>query len=102
MLQVYLSDASFVPYVCCIHVFHVARVLCYSEIQGAQGVMVARHEQRRIGRDELKGDGQCALGASGRGVWGQGARVGRGKRPQIKVDRVGCTCEASHPHAQAP
>ena len=43
MLQVYVSDVSSVLDVCCIQVFHVARVSCCSESQGCWGVMVARH-----------------------------------------------------------
>jgi hypothetical protein len=49
MLQVYVLDVSSVAYVCCIKVFHVAYLSCYSESQGARGVTVARHGYRGMG-----------------------------------------------------
>jgi hypothetical protein len=46
ILQVYVLDVSSISDVCCIQVFHVARVSCCSESQGHGGVMVARHGRR--------------------------------------------------------
>jgi hypothetical protein len=51
MLQVYVLDVSSVSYVCCIQVFHVARVLCCSESQG----------RRRMGRGEPVAGGRGAV-----------------------------------------
>ena len=69
MLQVYVLDVSSISYGCCIQAFHVARVSCCSESQGARGVMVARHGRRGMGRGDLRADGRGALDARGQGAW---------------------------------
>jgi hypothetical protein len=78
--------------VCCIHLFHIVRVSCCSESQGARGVMVARNGcWVRMVRGELR--------AGGRGA--RGACVGQDERPRIEADRAGCACEASRVDAWA-
>ena len=92
MLQVYVLDVSSIFDVCCIQVFHVARVLCCSESQGARGVMVARHG-RALGNDRARRAGvptdgvrgapvyyrRGALGATGPDMTGVGCVRGRGR-----------------------
>jgi hypothetical protein len=65
MLQVYVPDVSSVSDVCCIQVFHVARVSCCSKSQGGRGEPVA------------SGHGAQSAGAGGRGHDGSGVRLRR-------------------------
>ena len=59
MLQVYVPDVSSVSDVCCIQVFHVGRVSCCSESQGARG----------SDGSTAQAPGNGALRAGGRRTW---------------------------------
>jgi hypothetical protein len=62
-----------------LHVFHVVWR------ERARGVMVARHERQGMGRNELGGQ------------WtGAECECRAGRTTLNRVDREGCTCEASH------
>jgi hypothetical protein len=92
MLQVYVVDVSSVSDVCCIQVFHVACVSCYSESQGMRGsdggmARALGNEARRAGGRGV----QCAGGR--RSPARQGKQMGRGARMgagRIEVDGVDC------------
>ena len=57
MLEVYFQDVLSVKDICCIQVFHVARVSGCSKSQGHEGVMVARYERRGMGAWRADGRG---------------------------------------------
>jgi hypothetical protein len=96
MLQAYFLDVSSAD-VCCIQVFLVARISCFSESQGC----VARHGRWEIGRDELVAGERGALGAGSQGHDGagqmDGGRSNRGERGELRASHTNtmtarCAC----------
>jgi len=83
MLQVYILDVSSVSDVCCIQVFHVARVSCGLESQGARGSDGGRARVPENGPWRADDRQMWRVARGGLAVWDKkrrGAPAGRGER----------------------